>query len=106
MQFDLSTAGEIASEFGDRLRAHRLAQNLQQSELAVRAGISERSLSNFERSGRGPFEVFLRIVTALGLIDSMATLLDLKPKSIKDMEQASLQRMRATKRQRHTHEKA
>jgi len=53
LQFELATTDEIAREFGDRIRAHRLAQNLQQSELAARAGISQRSLSNFERSGDG-----------------------------------------------------
>ncbi len=41
MQFDFATTDEIAAEFGARIRAHRLAQNLQQSELAARAGVSE-----------------------------------------------------------------
>lgn len=100
MQFDLATTDEIAREFGARLRAHRLAQNLQQSELAARAGISERSLSNFERSGRGAVDVFLRIALALGLVESMSSLFELKPKSIKAMEQASLKRMRASGRRR------
>lgn len=98
MQFDLSTTNEIARELGKRLRAHRLAQNLQQSELAARAGVSERSLSNFERSGRGNFDLFLRLVFALGLIESMSSLFELKPKSIKAMEQASRKRERASDR--------
>jgi len=105
MQFNLSTSQEIGSIFGERLRAHRLAQNLQQNELAARAGISERSLSNFERSGRGTFDVFLRIVMALGLIDSMETLFDQRPKSIKAMEKASIQRVRASRRKRSRGEK-
>src|SRR5579863_6163049 len=53
LPFELATADEIACELGRRLRAHRLAQNFQQSELAARAGISERALRNLERTGRG-----------------------------------------------------
>lgn len=106
MQFDLATSDEIAEQFGERLRAHRLAQNLQQNELAARAGISERSLSNFERSGRGTLDVFLRIVMALGLIGSMESLFELRPKSIKAMEEASSRRQRASRRKRRRDEKA
>jgi transcriptional regulator with XRE-family HTH domain len=105
MQFDFSTSTEIAVEFGKRVRAHRLAQNLQQSELAARAGVSERCLSNFERSGRGTFDVFLRIVMALGLIDTMSALLELRPKSIKAMEQARVRRVRASRSRRRSNEK-
>ena len=98
MQFDLATSDEIAHEFGNRIRAHRLAENLQQSELAARAGVSERALRNFERSGRGNFDLFLRLAMALGLIDSMTNLFELRPKSIKAMEQAELRRQRASRR--------
>jgi len=99
MQFGLSTTEEIAQEFGNRMRAHRLAANLQQSELAARAGVSERALRNFERSGRGTFDLFLRLAMALGLSDSMSNLFELRPKSIKDMEQAEQRRQRASRRQ-------
>lgn len=98
MQFDLSSFDEISSELGARLRAQRLMQNMQQSELAARAGISERSLSNFERSGRGTFDCFIRIVFALGLVDSLADLFELKPVSIKAMELASVKRLRAPRK--------
>lgn len=98
MQFNLATTNEIAQEFGRRLRAHRLAQNLQQSELAGRAGVSERAVRNFERSGRGSFDLFLRISMALGHIESLSNLFELKPKSIKAMEQASQRRQRASRK--------
>ena len=99
MHFDLASTDEIAEEFGKRLRTHRLAQNLQQTELAARAGISRRTLIDFEHSGRGSFDVFLRVAMALGLIESMSSLFELKPKSIKDMEKASEKRQRASRRQ-------
>ena len=99
LQFKLATTDEIALEFGNRLRSHRLNENLQQSELAARAGVSERALRNFERSGRGSFDMLLRVAMALGLIESMSNLFELKPKSIKDMERASLKRQRASRKQ-------
>ncbi len=99
LHFDLASTDEIAQEFGNRLRAQRLSQNLQQSELAARAGISERALRNFERSGRGSFDLLLRAALALGLIESMSNLFELKPKSIKALEQASLKRQRASRKQ-------
>ena len=98
LQFDMSTTDEIAAEFGLRLRAHRLAQNMQQSELAARAGISERSLSNFERSGRGTLDLVLRIAISLGLIESMSTLFEVRPKSIKAMDLFTVKRERASRR--------
>jgi transcriptional regulator with XRE-family HTH domain len=99
LHFGLATADEIAQEFGNRLRAHRLAQNLQQSELAARAGISRRTLINFEHSGHGTIDVFLRVAMALGLIESMSDLFELKSKTIKDMENSSQKRKRASRRQ-------
>jgi transcriptional regulator with XRE-family HTH domain len=99
MHFNLATSDEIARDFGNRMRAHRLAENLQQSELAARAGVSERALRNFERSGRGSLDLFLRVAMALGLIESMSNLFELKPKSIKAMERASQNRQRARRRQ-------
>ncbi len=99
LHFELATSDEIAQEFGSRIRAHRLAANLQQSELAARAGISERALRNFERSGRGSFDLFLRVAMALGLIESLSSLFELKPISIKAMERASQKRQRASRRQ-------
>ena len=96
--FELASNDEIAREFGIRIRAHRLAQNLQQNELASRAGVSERALRNFERTGRGSFDLFLRVVSALGLSESLSNLFELKPKSIKAMEQVSLKRQRASRR--------
>ncbi len=99
LHFELATSGEIARELGDRVRSHRLEQNLQQSELAARAGVSERALRNFERSGRASFDLVLRVATALGLIENMSNLFEVKPKSIKAMELASQKRQRASRRQ-------
>jgi transcriptional regulator with XRE-family HTH domain len=98
LHFGLGTTDEISEELATRLRAHRLAQNLQQSELAARAGISRKTLTTFEKSGRVSLDVFLRIVAALGLSESMSTLFELKQKSIREMELAEQRRQRASRR--------
>ena len=99
MHFDLANSGEIAEELGLRLRTHRLAQNLQQAELAARAGISERALRNLERTGQATFDNFIRVVMALGLASHLDALFELRPRSIKAMEQASIKRQRASRTQ-------
>ncbi|WP_207000295.1 helix-turn-helix domain-containing protein [Trinickia mobilis] len=98
LSFDLASADEIASELGRRLRVHRLTQNFQQSELAARAGISERALRNLERTGRGTLDTFLRVTASLGLAANLSSLFELKPKTIKEMEQASVTRERASRK--------
>lgn len=98
MHFGLATSEEIAIEFGRRIRAHRLAQDFQQSELAARAGVSERALRNFERSGKASLELLVRVAAALGLIESMSTLFELRPKSIREMELYSIKRQRASRK--------
>lgn len=39
MQFSLVASDEIAIESGNQIRAHRLAEIMQQSELAAHAGV-------------------------------------------------------------------
>lgn len=97
MHFVLSTSQEIIAELGQRLRAQRLSQNLQQEELANRAGVSERALRNLERNGQATLDNFVRVVMALGLAEELGGLFELKPKSIKAMEAASVRRQRASR---------
>ena len=97
MHFNLSSSQEVVAELGQRLRAQRLLQNLQQDELASRAGISERALRNIERSGRATLDNFVSVVMALGLVEELGGIFALKPKSIKAMEAASVKRQRASR---------
>lgn len=98
MHFGLATSDEIAAELASRLRAQRLAQNLPQNELAARAGISLKTLTTFEQSGKVSFDIFLRIVGALGLSESLSSLFEQKQLSIREMELAENQRKRASRR--------
>jgi transcriptional regulator with XRE-family HTH domain len=98
LHFGLATTDEIAKELAIRLRIQRLAQNLQQSELAERAGISRKTLTTFEQSGKVSLDVFLRIVGALGLSESLSELFEIKQQTIKEMELAEQKRQRASRR--------
>jgi transcriptional regulator with XRE-family HTH domain len=100
MQFELSTPSEIGSELGQRLRAQRLQQNLQQAELAARAGVSEGTVRNLETKGQGTLESLLRIVIALGLVGEMADLFIARPTSIKALREQSAVRTRASRARR------
>lgn len=98
IHFGLATTDEIAGELATRLRAHRLAQNLQQSELAARAGVSRKTVTTFEQSGKVSLDVLLRIVAALGLSESLSTLFEVKQQSIREMELAEQRRQRASRK--------
>ncbi|MFM0648305.1 helix-turn-helix transcriptional regulator [Paraburkholderia bryophila] len=97
MNFELASSQEVARELGQRLREHRLAQNLQQEELASRAGISERALRNIELNGQATLDNFLRAVMALGLAGELGNVFNTKPRSIQAMEAANVRRQRASR---------
>ncbi len=98
LHFGLATTDEIAKELAIRLRIQRLSQNIQQSELAERAGISRKTLTTFEQSGKVSLDVFLRIVGALGLSESLSALFEIKQQTIREMELAEQKRQRASRR--------
>jgi transcriptional regulator with XRE-family HTH domain len=61
--------------FGDKLKNARITLNLSQTELAERAGISERSIYAYEQTGAFPRRAVLqRLAEALGV--TVAYLLD------------------------------
>jgi transcriptional regulator with XRE-family HTH domain len=95
MHFELASSEEIIQALGQRLRAHRIAQNLLQEDLAARAGMSGRALRNLERGGHASLDNFIKVAMALGLAGGLATLFELQPRSIRAMEQANEQRQRA-----------
>jgi transcriptional regulator with XRE-family HTH domain len=70
----LSTPQEIARELGQRLRAHRLALNITQQELATRAGVALGALKQLEAGGNPTLQTWLRTVQALGLVQELSAL--------------------------------
>jgi transcriptional regulator with XRE-family HTH domain len=101
LSFSLATSSEICKELGARLRAQRLLQDIQQSELAAKAGVSRGTVQNLERKGQCSLESLIRIVISLGLADDLEGLFQLKPRSIAQMEKAEQSlRPRASRRRR------
>ena len=56
VDFAISTHDEVCATVGERARARRLQLNLSVEEQAARVGISTKTLSNFERTGRCTLE--------------------------------------------------
>lgn len=96
MDFSFASHAEICAELGARLRKQRLIQLLSQQELAARAGVSVGTVKSLESNGAVSLETLVRIAFALGLIDELARLFEVKANSIAEMERAE----RAQGRQR------
>jgi transcriptional regulator with XRE-family HTH domain len=101
---EFATADEIAQVLAQRLKAARLAQGLQQPELALRAGISVGAVKALENTGRSTVGSLIRVVQALGLTQDLQHLFVLQVHSIADMEKSQqAQRKRAPRRARARH---
>ncbi len=95
MTFDLSSADEVCTELGQRIRTQRLLQGISQLDLAGRAGVSHGTVRNIEATGQASMGSFIRIVQSLGLLGELEPLFVARVKTIADMEKAQ-----ATPRQR------
>jgi transcriptional regulator with XRE-family HTH domain len=103
LDFSFATADEIAQELARRLKAARLAQGLQQSELALRAGVSAGTVKALEKKGQSTVGSMIRVVQALGLTQDLQRAFVLEVRSIAQMEQAQrAQRQRAPRKPRAT----
>ena len=101
MNFNFATADEVTAELGRRLKAARLAQALQQTDLALRAGVSLGAVKTLENTGQSTMASFVRVVLALGMVDELQPLFVREVRSIADMEaRAPSQRQRAPRKPR------
>ncbi len=71
----LKTPAELLRELGQRAKTLRLAQNLTQSGVASRAGISIGTLKRFEHTGEIQLNYLLRIALVLGRLEEFNALL-------------------------------
>ena len=91
----------MTAELGRRLKAARLAQALQQTDLALRAGVSLGAVKTLENTGQSTMASFIRVVLALGMVDELQPLFVHEVRSIADMEaRASSPRQRAPRKPR------
>jgi transcriptional regulator with XRE-family HTH domain len=103
LDVSFASADEIARELASRLKAARLAQGLQQSELALRAGVSAGTVKALEKKGQSTVASLIRVVQALGLTRDLQRAFVLEVRSIAQMEQAQrAQRQRAPRKPRAT----
>lgn len=101
MAFEFSSADEICTELGQRIRAQRLLQGISQLDLAGRAGVSHGTVRNMEATGQASMASFIRIVQSLGLLGELKPLFQVRVKTIADMEKAQVApRQRAPRRHR------
>lgn len=87
VNFALALPDEVCLELGQRARVRRLALNVSVDEMAQRVGISNKTLGNFERSGRCTLETFVRILEALNAMSDLSEVLVMQSKSIEEMRQ-------------------
>lgn len=60
---------EVMPDIGDRIRAERQARRWTQSELGRRAGVGLNTVKRLEEGGASSLSVFVRVCTALGVLD-------------------------------------
>jgi transcriptional regulator with XRE-family HTH domain len=94
VDFALAVPDEVCVAFGERARARRLMLNLSVDELAARVGISNKTLGNFERTGRCTLETFVRVLEALGALPDLQNVLITPSLTIEDMRQKAAVRTR------------
>lgn len=87
VDFAIALPKEVCSELGKRARTRRLMLNLSVEELALRVGISDKTLSHFERTGRCTLETFVRILESLNAQPDLAGVLVTQSRSIEEMRQ-------------------
>ena len=68
--FDAVTPHAIATELGDRIKVARLNADLTQKELAKKAGLSLKAVTNSEK-GASTFESIIAILVALELTEQL-----------------------------------
>lgn len=94
MDFSLAIPTEVCAALGERARVQRLMLNLSVEELAARVGISDKTLSNFERTGRCTLETFVRVLEALQALPDLQNVLITHAQSIDAMRQKAAVRTR------------
>ena len=70
MEFNADTPHAISTELGDRIKVARLNVDLTQKELAEKAGISLKAVTNSEK-GKSTLESIIAILVALDLTEQL-----------------------------------
>lgn len=93
-----STIAEQEAQLGERLRALRLNQNLDQITVAERAGISVGALKNLEGGAGSTIKTLVAVLRILGREEWLLTIAPIATIDPLNMPRASQQRQRASRR--------
>lgn len=102
IDLNLTKPDELLRLLCGRLKNERLAQQLTQAELALRAGLSVNTISSVEAARNVSFESIIRMAMVLGRSGEIEGLFKPKLESLHDLERyeesRSRQRIRKEKR--------
>lgn len=99
MEYNIALNEDILSDLGDRLRQHRLNQNLSSKELADRSGVSVRTITGFERGEKNISLLnLIELLRALRLINNLNELIPtfpiMNPLELMELENKKRKRVR------------
>lgn len=90
-----NTVAELELLMGERLKALRLSQNLDQKTVAARAGISVGALKNLEHGSGSTTKSLISVVRTLGRETWLATVAPIATIDPLNLPKAATQRQRA-----------
>ncbi len=91
------SSSKYIADLGEQLERHRLLQNIPQTDLAKKAGISTRTLRRFESGEGGTLDSFIRLLIALNIDDNLALLIpDSTVRPMERVRQIKKERVRAS----------
>lgn len=93
-----TTIAEQEALLGERLKALRLNQNLDQMTLAERAGISVGTLKNLENGSGSSLKTLVAVVRVLGREEWLSTIAPIATINPLNMPRAAQQRQRASRK--------
>jgi transcriptional regulator with XRE-family HTH domain len=98
---NLASGATVLRELGERLARQRLERNLTQRDLAHEAGVSARTISLIETGRSITLGSLVRILRALGILDSLNQMLPASgPSPIEELERGGKRRERASRPRR------
>jgi len=73
--YELINTKEIMSLMAQKIRTKRISLDYTQEEFSAKSGVALSTYRTFEKSGKGSFENFIAILSALGSVSELEKLL-------------------------------
>lgn len=75
------TNGDILRILGERLKEYRLRKDIQQTEMAVQAGVNVSTVIRIENGQNVNMDSYIRILRVLGMIENLENFIPEPPRS-------------------------